>query len=396
MARDLPAGVFKTYRDGKWTGYRVFVRVPDPSRKNGRLVPKRFKKDATLKAMTDWQEDQRVDARRQKNDPVADVVPLQGFAKDALDYLEAVRAMPSYTDRARDIKAWITRFGDKLRSTIKASEIRAARDTWLLRGPKMVYERQADKRMAWVPKPLPLSASAINHRLRALENLYTVLDGAKANNPVREVPECQEPDQEPRDQPYSVIRAILAAMPDRARPEKGKATEKGSLTKVRCECMAWQGIRPAQLKRLKKEHLLWDLRLIQILRSPKGPRQSTKAAAPKLIPMTAEGYKAFRRFDKLNAYGTFSRSSLYKSFQRGVDKVNAARKKKRQQPLAHIKPYDLRHTFLSHMTDAAGLQVASEFGTHSKPEMANRYAKSAVARRQVTGAKAFNALVRRA
>lgn len=395
MPRPLPEGIFRTYRNQKWTGYRAFIRVPYPGYPKGRLLAKRFAKTATDKVMEDWREDQRVDGRRRKFDRTAVVVALQGFAKDVVDYLEAVAAMPSFKDRARDMKAWIERFGDMPRALIKASMIRAARDTWLLRGPKMVYEEQPDGRHVWVPKVRPLSASAVNHRLRALENFFTVMNGAKGDNPVREVPEAPEPDAQPRDQPYPIVRAILEAMPDIARPLKGGTIEKGSLTKVRCEVMAWQGIRPAQLKRVKPAHLLWDLRVIEIQRSPKGPRQPMTAKSPKLVPMTAEGYKAFRRFDKLQAYGTFSKSSLYKSFQRAVAKVNDARVLKKLPPLPHVRPYDLRHTFLTHMADAAGKQAASEFGTHSKPEMADRYARAAIARRMAGSAKSFDRLVRR-
>lgn len=384
--RDLPKGIERTP-----FGFRAWQWVPVPGRRGGRMCSKRFPKDATFAKMEEWREDRRVEARK----PAAKDQPLTGFAADVVTYLEAVKALPSYTDRVRDMRAWLEIFGDATRQTITSAQIRAARDRWLTKGPK--YVAQVDpktKKRVWIPKEAPLAAATVNHRLRALENLWTVLDGRGAPNPVREVPEVLEPDPEPRDVPYSIVRAILAKLPDWTRPTKGQAREVGSLTKVRLEVMAWQGLRPAQLARLKPQHLLWPLRVIQIQRSRKGPRQDAAPAKPKLVRMTTEGYKALRRFDALNAYGPFSHSSMYKTFQCAVRAVNADRKDKKLPPLGRIRPYDLRHTFLTHMTAATDLATAQAFATHSKPELTARYAAAAIASQQAAATKAFDAHVR--
>jgi integrase len=384
----LPPGIVRS-PNGR---YRVWKWVPDPKPK-GRMKSKRFAADTTIAAMLKWQADTRDAADAPK--PLAETPDLPvGFVADVATYLETVKAMPSIEDRRRDMRAWLLRLGDIPRSAITSQHVRAARDEWLVHGPKLMPRKDPlTGKQVWTAVKAPLSASAVNHRLRALENFFTVMDGLHARNPVRDVDECQEPDPEPRDQPYAVVRAILAALPDQARPVKGGAIEPGSLTKVRCEVMAWQGIRPAQLKRVKPHHLLWKLRAVQIQRTRKGPRQQATTLAPKLVHMTSESYEAWKRFDALNAYGPFSHSSLYKSFQRAVRAVNAQRKQDRRPPLGHIRPYDLRHTFLTYMADATDVQTAGEFATHSKGALTARYARRAVARRQARSAAAFDQLV---
>src|SRR5213078_4585599 len=99
----------------------------------------------------------------------------------------------SWNERRREIRAWTEHFGERATDTITSTDIRAVRDRWLTVGPKAVQERQADGRMAWVRKPLPLAPQSVNLRLRGLENFFTVLFPGRPN-PVRDVPECLPPD----------------------------------------------------------------------------------------------------------------------------------------------------------------------------------------------------------
>ena len=79
----------------------------------------------------------------------------------------------------------------------------------------MAVGRGAARRLT--PKAEPLSASSVNHRLRAIANLWTVLDGRHAPNPARDVPELLEPDHPPRALSYPVLEAILAEWSDAGR-----------------------------------------------------------------------------------------------------------------------------------------------------------------------------------
>ena len=121
--------------------------------------------------------------------------------------LRAVQALPTFKTRKNDIERWIAIFGTRQRDTITSTEIRGQRDTW------MKQPRAKDKP--------PYAASTINHWLRALSNLWTVLDGRRAPNPVRDVPEVIEPDPLPRALSFTTIDAILDHMAIVSRSPKG-------------------------------------------------------------------------------------------------------------------------------------------------------------------------------
>ena len=292
MKRKLPTGIFRTP-----TGYRAIQWVPDPRYPRGRFVSRSYKADASLEDMKRWREDQRVRARAQQTLRDADQPPVSGgFVGDAERYLNAVQAMPTYRERRRHIQEWALLFGDRPRDEITAVDIRAQRDRWLTTGPRMVQERGPDGKVVWIAKPLPLSASSVNHRLRALENLWTVLDGRHAPNPVRDVPEAIPPDPEPRGETFSLALEILSFMPDVTRPLKGGAVEPGSLSRVRFEAMLMTGLTPKQLAALKPEHVDWTVPAFVAPRRYKGrtSRRQRAGRPMKPRPLMPEAVAALR------------------------------------------------------------------------------------------------------
>lgn len=370
MAAALPTGIFRTA-----TGYRVFQWVPDPTRPQGRVRSKRFTRtdthEPTIKEMQHWQEDQRVDARKPRLAAPAPTT-LTGFAKDALTYLEAVAAMPTFSTRARHIGEWIALFGDRPRASITPTEIRTQRDRWLTVGPKMVMEKPAGEPKArYVPKPIPLSASAVNHRLRALENMYTVLDGRRAPNPVREVPEVTPPEEEPRALPYELVARILAAMPDQSRPEKGvKGSRDGdSKTKARLTVIAYVGLSHSQLMRVKSTDVDLKARTL-FLRPRRKGRSSGRAVKGETIPLLPQAVKAFRHFAALDCWGYFSTSSMRMSFRRACASLD----------LPTIpRPIDFRHSFGTMAYQATGdLRATGVLLGHRDMRTTTRYTTAAV------------------
>ncbi len=250
MARALPVGITKDA-----IGYRVFVwlNVKTPQHPKGRIASKRFPPGTPLADMVHWREAQRVDARRT---PLAHSVNAVGFVADCARYLEAVAAMPTFAERVRQIRAWIIAFGDCDRlKDITPTRIRTQRDRWLTVGPKRIQAKEHGQTV-WKDVPLPQSASSVNNRLHALENLFTVLDGRHAYNPVREVPEADPPDLEPRAIPRDVVAAILGAMPDIGKSEKGHRPV-DSQTKARLSVMAYTGLSHSQLARVQPTDIDW-------------------------------------------------------------------------------------------------------------------------------------------
>jgi hypothetical protein len=188
-------------------GWQTEVRVTGHPRS-----VKQWPLDTDPAELQTWRKDEH--ARLRLSSPRAN---KGTFAADAKQYLTLVTTMPSFQMRRRDIGLWVAVFGVRSRSSITRAEIRAQRDRWHVSGPRRLYRKRTDGRYGgdWVDVPGPLAASTVNHRLRALAHLWTVLDGPHAENPARDVPELEEEEREDRSLPYALIEAILAAMPDR-------------------------------------------------------------------------------------------------------------------------------------------------------------------------------------
>jgi integrase len=282
------------------------------------------------------------------------------FGKDAERYLTAVRAMPDYQGRAYDIARWIDAFGERRTLEIKAYEIRAQRDKWLTVGPKRIYDKAV---RAFVEKPLPLAASTVNHRMRALENLYTVLY-PQGYNPVKQVPEADEPDAADRSLSYDVIEAILAVMPDRGRGIRGRSRSTISKSKARLRLMAYTGLTPAQMMQLRPADLDATLPAMLVARRKKG-----KGAAGGWRPLPAEAIPAIRAFVEADAFGRFSRDAMRQAWQRACLRLG----------LPKLRPYDLRHSFAAAVLDKTGdMKATQHLLNHGDERTTARYAQRAI------------------
>ncbi len=302
---------------GTW---QVFLRV------HGRFYSTTFPATSTLTERRAWRDRIRLTARYGLDPPVDEPT----FAHDAERYLGSVTAMAGYQDRRQHIEEWVAIFGRRRRSTIRPSEIRRERDRLLTTNQPR--------------KDRPYAASSVNHRLRALRNLWTVLDGRHAPNPVREVPEADEVEEEPRALPYRLIRMILDAMPDIGRPIAGHRTKAGSQTKARLWVLAWTGLSHTQLMHLRPEDVDWKAPSIYVRARRKGRHGTIRQGRRK--PITPEAMAALRRFDALQCWGRFSRDSMRASFKRACVKVEAALARAGTPvDLSTVRVYDLRHSF---------------------------------------------------
>lgn len=331
------------YKHG--AGYRAVVSQGRDRAK----IKRTFPATATLAEMQAWRRDTqaayRVTRKQRANRGT--------FEGDAKRYLQVVSALPTHKDRTRQIQAWVQAFGTKQRDRITSTDIRYWRDHWL------TEPRAKDKP--------PLAPATVNLRLRALSNLYRVLDGPRAENPVRDVEECREPPPRPRDLDYATIRAILDKLPDKGKTEKGKPRPTVSLTKIRLRILAYTGLPPSQLMRLRAQ----DLDLQQNTLSLPG-RKKGRGTDAKVVPLLPQARAAFADLDAAKAWGRFSTHSVYKSFR-------LAAKAAKVDPLP--RPYDLRHSFLTVVYDLTGsLEVVMAFAQHADRATALRYTQRAAAR----------------
>lgn len=350
--------------NGDWTGihahgagWRAVV-----SRGRGAAPSTRhFPKDTSLAKMQEWREDERATLRLQRKQRAS-----QGtFEGDARRYLRSVHGMTSHRDRTRDINIWIGVFGTKRRETIDSAIIREWRDRWH-KEPRG-YDKEGE------PLP-PYAASTINHRLRALSNLWTVLDGRRAPNPVREVDELREPAPRPRSRDYTTIELILGAMPDRGRPKDGKRP-KFSASKVRATCLAYCQVTPKQLGQLTAADV--DLKGKR-LRLP--ARSKGAGAEGRWVSLLPPAVDAFTAFDDLGLYGPYSVQSLDKSWARAQAALNRARASA-TPPLPPVEPmrlYDLRHSWGAMAYRATlSLEAVGDMMQHADRSTTRRYAMDA-------------------
>lgn len=316
-----------------------------------------FPLDTSSATMQSWREDERAALRLTRKTRAS----MGTFEGDARRYLRSVQALTTYKTREVDIERWIKIFGTRRRDSITTSEIRAWRDRWM----KEPRGKAADG------TPLaPYAASTINHWLRALSNLWTVLDGRRAPNPVRDVPEVTEPDPLPRALTFETIEAILSQITDRARPSPGKSN-KGtkSQTLARLRVVAYTGLTYAQLGLLTPADV--DLTAATMLvRS----RAEGKGSKPQRLPLHPEAVKAFQTFAELDCWGPFSGASVRKTFLLAVKKARATGVVIPDD----VRPYDLRHSWGTAVVAATGSrEAAKDLLSHRSTRTTRRYALAA-------------------
>lgn len=340
-------------------GWRASV-----SRGRGRSpIQKHFPLDTPLRVMQDWRRDEQAKLRLTRKQRAT----AGTFEFDAKRYLDAVAALTTYAERELEIYRWVTIFGQRQRDTITSVEIREARDRWLteprrLHPPPKVPGR---KKEPWTPpkatRELPYSASAINHWLRALSNLWAVLDGRRAPNPVRDVPEAVEPDALPRALSYATIEQILDAMPDRGQPRKGQGRPTVNLSKLRLRVIAYTGLTYAQLRVLTPEHIDFAAGTLLLPKRRKG-----KGAKARLLGLLPQAVAAIQALHDADGWGDFSGSSLHSSFMRAARRVLG--------PSTTVRPYDFRHSFGSAIYRATkSREAVKELLSHGTLAMSERY-----------------------
>lgn len=395
MARaddELPSGITRTA-----TGYRVFQWVAWPGYPNGRVRSKRFPATATIRDMQAWQDERRVEARRRKHAGTEALPPIgEGFLADAERYLDTIQTMPTWKERRRHILEWCALFGEQATLSITSPDIHAQRDRWLTVGPKRVFV----KGKGWEPRPIPLSPHSVNLRLRALENLFTVLYST-APNPVRDVPEATEPDPQPKGQTFALAYEILSFMPDTTTPKKGGAVEKGSLSRIRFETMLVTGLTPRQLGALRPEHVNWSAQSLLAPKRLKGRRSRRQRArhAQKTRQLMPDALPVLKRFFAMQANRPFSQSSLRQSINRAIVAANRQRAKHRLPPIPDgITPYELtRHTFGTEVyRSSENVLLVKDLMGHADIAQSERYAMAAIQEHQVTAVSALSKVARRA
>ena len=318
--------------------------------------------------LTIWQTETR--AKLLKAQPVG---PSAGsFAADVEIYLVTLPAGRYHDDSADLLAHWAAPavVGDRPRADVDRLDVISQIAKWLDAG---------------------VSVSACNKRLSRLRKLYEGLDGITTPNPTDKIKFLKEPEYDPRDLPIHIVKLILASLPDRGRAVRGGKRPTVSETKIRLTVMAWTGIPPATLRRLRFPKDIDFVRGRVYLR----PRRKAHGAPGVWIGLIPEAIDAFRQFVAAGLVGkSWARSSMRKTFHVGIKRARAAAvahekatgdeswRVELDAVPANCRPYDLRHTFATEMYRRTGkLEVVQELLQHANLETTKHYAKSAVSER---------------
>ncbi len=341
-------------------GFQLYTRV------QGRFVSEHWKGKTEPLAMDvrEWVRQQHVSIKSGIE------LPNQAttFRDDVAEYLKARASMPTFKWRAAELALWVTVFGDRARDSISAMEVRQQLEHWKAHGPKLVYD-MASKKFKAIKGPL--ASNTVNHRRTALLSFFTVMDGKSGRNPVRDVPRYRDEslDRPPRALPDDLVEAAFAAMP----AQKSRA---------RCKVLRWTGWPHATIARVKPEDLDLKHRTAWI-----GPRKKGRGVQGRTLPLLPQAVDALREFDRLDAYGTFSASSLRKAWLLALREVRRRVKVKtltlsrpaRQALAENSTPYDLRHTFGAMLHRGTKDRKARQLlMLHADPRQTDRYESAAV------------------
>lgn len=329
----------------RWTGsgWQVYVH------RRGKFISKHFAPETPLLTRKAWRNDQKhAKTPQQKTDGST-------LADDVDDYLDAVRSMPSYADRAYQIKAWRDALGPyRSRQSITSVEIRRQLEKWKRNGFSAVALQHSRYNGG-------LSPSSLNKRRTALMHFYSTLNGRSGHNPVRDVAKY----------PVETLPLVLPTL-DHAKAAIEKVRGK---THARLKVLLWTGWPASQLGRLKRDHVHWDAPSAYVTGRRKG-----MGAKGRWLPLLPQAVEALRAFDSANAWGPFSTSSVHSSLKRGCDAASVPR----------FNPYALRHLFLTLVAQVVkDDRVVSELAMHSKLEMARRYTEQSVDPRLAAALKTF-------
>lgn len=359
-----------------------------------------------LRTMQRWQTDTKSELF--KDAPSSETDPDAETLRAAVPRF--VATLPEHSQKRKDyiilLERWLeTPLADRRRTEIRQADILTQLAAWESAG---------------------VAISTRNHRLRAIRMLYDVLDAddEDAKNPAGKIKKTPEVTNDERGVPYALIERILAALPERRyertltaaaakaihaamqAPERNASAlarqygvsetmvrkigrregfddwESASQMRARLRVMAYTGLPPAQMMRLRTSDVDLVAKTVRVL-----PRRKGKGVKTRVLPLLEEAVDAFKDFIAANAWGTFWASSMQRSFDRA--KVKVMKELRAELPAAEaepicaaleiMRPYDLRHSFgTAAMARSSDLKGVKELMLHGDIRTTERYVGAAV------------------
>lgn len=142
-----------------------------------------------------------------------------------------------------------------------------------------------------------------------MSQLYKLLDGRRARNPVASVERPVEPRPGPSAVPLEHVVKVFDALTERV-----EQNNRGWKTLARTRVIAATGMRHSQVMRLQRQDIWLENDPPVVL-----VNQAGKGGKPHWKPLTADGVDALKLFIEKDAFGRFSQSSVYKSWKQACE-----------------------------------------------------------------------------
>jgi integrase len=322
------------YRDN--VGFAIVQTVGDRQREI------RLPHTATRQQLRDARGDLRA-AMRKDADKRARSMPARGtLAAAAVQYLAAVRAMPSYASRRRQIEMWVGVLGHRRLVDLTHVEIARQLQIWLT----VPRDPHSDASPPYAPQ-------YVIHLRGALSHLYRTLMPDEPN-PVDYVKRAQAPNLLPRAIPVPDMIRIIREFPWKSK------------SRARLAVMATTGLGQRELMRIRRQDV--DLEAAVLVAHA---RRKGQGAEARTIPLTRHAVKALRLFASLNCWGEFSTSNLRRDFRLAATRAGYDLD---GDDGLDWRPYDARHTFLTELGRASKDERAvQEAGGHADIRTTRRY-----------------------
>ena len=251
-------------------------------------------------------------------------------------YMDKVHAS-TRGNRERYLNAWVERLGSRTRQSVTTQDVIAALNHFRQKG---------------IVKGTPLKPETVNQVRLALLRLYECLNAEHEINPVKRVPLDPVAKPDARGVTYDVVDAILSKL------------SPGTATAARCRLMAYTGMRPVEIMRIRPDEDWKRAEGTLLIRTAKGGI----ATRQKLLPQAT---RALEEMARLQAWGTYWAGPVSRAF-------TDARKAAGYGSL-HLVPYDLRHCYGTLIYEQTGdLKAVKESLRHSTLRLSERYMAAAV------------------
>lgn len=326
------------------SGFQVYVRI------KGEFRSKHFPPDTDIRDLRQWREEQKArHVLKLPDDPNA-----TSFERDANTYLDLVKHLTSYRDRAHRVKWWVTFLGPRInRHNISALDIR--------RGLEQL-------------RRLGKSNATLNLYRTALMHLYTVLDGKSGRNPVRDVPHYDE-EPGPLILPtWATAEKVIARVGWVTNRDGSRRRD--NLTRLRLAVLLYTGWPASTLMRLEPAHVEWKTGIVRLTARRKG-----RGVSARVVPVMPKALIALKALKKAKAWGSFDTRSMNKALRRAC----------RALKVTEFHPYVLRHLFLTELALVTkDDRVVAELGLHSDTKQTRRYTAQSVDPRLKAGIAALD------